>query len=64
MKKKEKDEPRLEVVITGEEAEILWKKLDDPEKYNPKWKAQQKRIKEALEAFPNPDEPTEIDIDL
>lgn len=64
MKEKQTDEPRMEVVITGEAAERLWKMLDDPEKYNPKWKEQQKMIKEALEKFPNPEEPTEIDIEL
>jgi len=53
-----------EETITGEAAIRLSKMLDDPEKYNPKWKEQQKRIKEALEQFPNPTEPTELDIDL
>lgn len=64
MKKKEKDEPRLDVVITGEAAIKFKMMLDNPEKYNPKWKEQQKMMKEALEAFPDPDEPTEVDIDL
>jgi len=53
-----------EETITGEAAIRLRRMLDDPEKYNPKWKEQQKRIKEALEQFPNPTEPTELDIDL
>ena len=60
MSEKETDEPRTEVVITGEAAiRLFHKMLDDPEKYNPLWKEQRKLWKEALEAFPNPEEPTE-----
>jgi hypothetical protein len=53
-----------DVVIDGEEAKMLWNMLEDPEKYNPNFKAQQKFIREALKEFPDPEEPTEIDIDL